>query len=101
MDYKEATLAGRRGEFLRVLLYVAIVAGVCVLLFSLWKIKEALILAFAAVVVAVLLVAATDPIKRHTRLSHSWALVAIGTVLVVTFVSLTWLIGAQVRSQAS
>jgi hypothetical protein len=45
--------------------------------------------------------AATDPMKRHTRLSHSWALVAIGTVLVVMFVSLTWLIGAQVRSQAS
>jgi predicted PurR-regulated permease PerM len=101
MDYKEAAGAGRRGEFLRVLLYVAIVAGVCVLLFFLWRIKEALILAFAAVVVAVLLVAATDPIKRHTRLPHSWALVAIGTVLVVIFVSLTWLIGAQVRSQAS
>ena len=43
MDYKEAAGAGRRGEFLRVLLYVAIVAGVCVLLFFLWRIKEALI----------------------------------------------------------
>jgi hypothetical protein len=54
-----------------------IAAGILSLVFLLWLVREALILTFAAVVVAVLLLATADPIKRHTRLSHVWAVTVV------------------------
>lgn len=77
-----------------------IALGVAVLLLFLWRIADALLLAFAAVLVGILLRAAADPLARRTLLPD-WAalpLVALSTAAGLALV--VWLVGAEVRAQA-
>lgn len=91
----------RRSDLVRVLLHVLVAAGVIVLLLLLWWIREALLLTFASIILAVLLFAATDRVRRWTGLSQSWSLTVVAMVLVVAIGLLAWLVGAQVQSQVS
>ncbi|HET7410043.1 MAG TPA: AI-2E family transporter [Paracoccaceae bacterium] len=89
---------GATAEFVR---RVLIVAGVAAAVFLLWQLREAFLLAFAACIVAVLLLAVAEPIRRHTPLSHRWSL-AIACILILAAVGLLfWLLGAEVRAQIS
>jgi predicted PurR-regulated permease PerM len=101
MAGNEGTSSARRLDLLRVTLTILIAAGILSLVFLLWLVREALILTFAAVVVAVLLLAAADPIKRHTRLSHVWAVTLVGAVLLGLFALFGWSIGSQAAMQIS
>lgn len=101
MAGNEGANSARRPDLLRVTLTILIAAGILSLVFLLWLVREALILTFAAVVVAVLLLATADPIKRHTRLSHVWAVTLVGAIFLSLFALFGWTIGSQVAMQIS
>jgi predicted PurR-regulated permease PerM len=101
MAGNEGASSARRPDLLRVTLTILIAAGILSLVFLLWLVREALILTFAAVVVAVLLLATADPIKRHTRLSHVWAVTLVGAALLGLFALFGWSIGSQAAMQIS
>lgn len=87
---------------LRLVLYGALAAsGVFVGLFLAWRIREALLLAFAAVVVAVLLDAAAKPLMRRAGLARGWALTAVGLAALLLLAAVAWLLGEQLRTQVS
>ncbi|WP_372616812.1 AI-2E family transporter [Falsiroseomonas sp.] len=91
----------RRGT-LRLVLQVALAAaGVFVLLFLAWRIREALLLAFAAVVVAVVLDAAAGPVERWSGLSRSLALAVVALVVALVLLGFGWLLGSSIQSQVS
>jgi predicted PurR-regulated permease PerM len=80
---------------------VAIALGVAVLLLFLWRIVDALLLAFGAVLVAVLLRAAAVPLARRTPLP-AWSAIPLVALLAVLGVGLVgWLVGAEVRQQVA
>ncbi|MCC6887389.1 MAG: AI-2E family transporter [Hyphomicrobiales bacterium] len=81
----------------RTLVVVAIVG----LVLLLWQLRQVLLLTFAGVVVASILVAAADPISRFTPLPHRWALLIAALAIVLAFGLFTTLIGAQVVAQAT
>ena len=95
-------VAEHRADTLRLVMQVALAAaGVFVLLFLAWRIREALLLAFAAVVVAVFLDAAMRPLQRRAGLSRGLALAAVGLALLLLIAGFAWLLGAQIRAQVS
>lgn len=85
----------------RFLRRVALAAGVVVLLLALWTAREAILIAFAAVLVAVLLDAAADGIAARTPISRRWALPVAGLLILGGLALAFTLIGAQVAAQIS
>lgn len=80
---------------------VVIALGVTVLLLLLWRIVDALLLAFGAVLLAVLLRAAAVPLARRTPLP-AWSTIPIVALLIATGLALLGgLVGAEVRDQAA
>ena len=80
---------------------VLIALGVAVLLLLLWRIVDALLLAFGAVLVAVLLRAAALPLARRTPLPE-WSTIPLVALLIAAgFGLVAWLVGAEVQAQAS
>jgi predicted PurR-regulated permease PerM len=95
-------LPERRGDMVRFMLYLTVtVAGVYVALSFAWQIREALLLAFASVVGAVLLLSAAEPIERRTSLSRNWSLVVVAVLLLLLLSGFLWLVGTQLRAQIS
>jgi predicted PurR-regulated permease PerM len=79
----------------RALIAVAIAAAA----YLLWRIRFPLLTAFAAVLLAVLLVSLSDLLSRFARVPHGWALlIAIGLIVGV-IAGLGLLVGTQVRTQ--
>jgi predicted PurR-regulated permease PerM len=87
-----------RGEvaFLR---RVLIVAAVIILALLLWRVRDALLLAFAGVVVAVLLLALARPLEARLGLSRTWSLLAVGGGLGVLVGLAALLVGGQLQVQ--
>ena len=79
----------------RVLIVIAIAAAV----YLLWQARFALLTAFAAVLLAVLLLALTDLLRRYVPIGHGWALGVTVVLLVALLVGLGWLVGSRVQSQ--
>jgi predicted PurR-regulated permease PerM len=96
---REAAPGGWRDEiaFLR---RVLIVAGVVVLLLFLWLVQDALLLVFAAVLIAVPVRALVELLQRRLGLDPRWGLLvaclSVGLPLILVFV----LVGSEVRDQA-
>ena len=66
-----------------------------------WQAREALLLAFAASIVAVILLAAAAPIERWTGLSRRWSLLIAGLVLLAMISGFFFLIGTELAAQLS
>jgi predicted PurR-regulated permease PerM len=67
--------------------------------FLLWHLRDAVMMAFGAVVVAVLLVAFAELLRRFLPLSHSWAVTLAAVLVLLIIAGFAWLMGSQVRSQ--
>jgi predicted PurR-regulated permease PerM len=85
-------------EFIRKFL---IALGLLVLALLLWKLSDVLLLAFGAVLVAIILHAAADALVRYMRVPDRWGLTVAGLVIFVAFIGLAALFGTQVRAQFS
>lgn len=83
-------------EFLhRVLITFAII----VVAYLLWRWLDVFLLAFGAVLVALILRTASEPIDRYTPLNAGWSLLAAGGVLAALLGWSLWLFGATIASQ--
>jgi predicted PurR-regulated permease PerM len=78
--------------FVRRVLIVVTIGGLALLL---WHLVEVLLLAFGAVLVAVLLRVLAEPIARRTPLSNGWALGAATAALLAVIGIAVWLFGAE------
>lgn len=70
-----------------------------VLALALWQIVDALLLAFAGVLVAVFLRGFAQTLSGHTSLSMRWSLVAVGVILLVLIALSMWFLGPRVAEQ--
>lgn len=86
---------------LRFLRRTLIVLGLVILALFFWQILDVLLLAFGAVLVAILLRAFADLIAGHTPLSDKWALAAAMTLVAIAVLGAAALFGAEVRAQIS
>ena len=80
---------------------VLILIGIALPLLLIWVLLDLLVLAFGAVVVAVLLRAIADPIARHSRLGDQGSAVAAVLIVAAVIVGFAWAFGAQLRSEFS
>ncbi len=80
---------------------VLIVAGVAALALLIWTARDALLLAFAAVLVAVMLRAVADWLQHHLRLPARWGVTAACLVIALPLLAVFVLVGSEVRSQSA
>lgn len=78
---------------------VLIVIGIGALALFLWRAVDALLLAFAAVLVGVLLRTAAGPVAQVTRLGQRWAVLIAALLLLGALAFAMSLAGAEVRMQ--
>jgi predicted PurR-regulated permease PerM len=84
------------GRYLQKLLITVVVAALALIALR-WL--QVFLLAFGAALIAVLLRALANPIRRRTPLNAAWSL-AVAVVLVLAIVGLAvWFVGAQVTAQ--
>ena len=79
----------------RVLIAVAIVAAA----YFLWRMRFAMLTAFAAILLGVLLLALTNLLRRFVPIRHGWALGITVVLIVVLVAGMGWLVGSRVQSQ--
>lgn len=79
----------------RVLVTVALGALAVVV----WRISDVIVLAFAGLVIAIVLDAIMRPVMRWLPLSRNWALLVAMTALAVVLGLAGWLIGAEVAAE--
>lgn len=99
-DSRPPSWGGWRSEigFLRRAL---IVVAIVVLTLALWEARAALMLAFAAVVVAVLLLAVARPFRTRLGFGQGWALAAAGLAITGCLALAGVLIGSTVATQVA
>lgn len=86
----------READFVRRVLIVLALAAFALLI---WNLSGVLLLAFGAVLVAVILHAFADVLARHTPVPRRWSLTAAGLLILFGFLAASVLFGAQMRSQ--
>ncbi len=85
-------------EFIRKIL---IALGLVLFTLLLWKLSDVLLLAFGAVLVAILLHSAAGALERYLRVPDRWSLTVATLVIFVVFLAIIALFGTQVRAQFS
>lgn len=75
------------------------VIGLCALTLLAWQLSDVLLLAFGAVLVAVILRAGADLLARRTPVPERWALTVATLVIFGLLIGIMVLFGAQVRGQ--
>jgi predicted PurR-regulated permease PerM len=83
-------------DFIRRLL---IAIGIVALALLLWHLSGVFLLAFGAVLVAVILHAFADVLAKRTPIPERWSLAAAGLLILLGFLIVSVLFGAQMRSQ--
>lgn len=85
-------------EFVRKTL---IVLGIGLLALLLWKLSDVLLLAFGAVLVAILLRAASETLVAYLKVPERWSLTVASLLIFILFLAIIALFGTQVRAQFS
>jgi predicted PurR-regulated permease PerM len=84
----------------RALVYVGVAVAVAILLVLIWYAIDVVLLAFIAVLVAILLRAPADWLSARTRLREGWALALVGVVFLALLIALGVLFGRGVAAEA-
>lgn len=92
------TLPDDDRRFLRRLLMTA---GLVIFLLLLWAAREAILVAFAAVLIAILLDGAAGLLCAHLGLRRKWALLAAGVVIAGFVIGAVALVGTQMAAQVA
>ena len=88
----------RDAEFVR---RVLIVLGIGLVAFVAWRLRNVLLLAFGAILVAVILQAFAEVLVRYARVPERWGLTAATVTILLLFAALMVLFGTQLRVQIS
>lgn len=83
----------------RILLAVGVAAAVALLLLALWYAAHALLMAFAGVLLAILLRAPADWLSARTGLAERWCLVMVLVVLLSAVVGFGFVVAPQISAQ--
>lgn len=78
---------------------VFIVVGVVVLALLFWHLAKVFLLAFAGVLVAIILRTVADTLERWVNVPSGWSLLSAGLLLVLAALGLSFLLGAQILAQ--
>ncbi len=78
---------------------IALAAGMAALLFLAWQARQALLLIFTAMVVAVIFDAASRPFRDHASFSRRWGLAAAALVMAAALGMAGWLVGSRLTAQ--
>lgn len=78
---------------------VLIVMGIGAFALLLWNLSGVLLLAFGAVLVAVILRACAHVLAQHTPLPQRWSLTVAGLLILFGFLAASIMFGAQMRAQ--
>src|SRR5918997_251078 len=78
---------------------VLIGIGLAAFALLLWNLSGVLLLAFGAVLIAVILHALADVLARRTPLPERWSLTVAGLLILIGFMAASLLFGAQMRAQ--
>ncbi|MCB5177537.1 AI-2E family transporter [Microvirga lenta] len=88
-------------EYLRAASRLMIATGIVVLLILLaWQLTDVLLLAFGAILVAILLRSLADLIDAYTPAHGNWSLLAAGLIILAALVAFSLVLGSQVWAQA-
>ena len=80
---------------------VLIALGIAVLALLLWKLSNILLLAFGAVLVAIILQASAELFARYLHIPSRWSLAAASLVILGALIGVIVLFGTQIRAQIS
>ena len=78
---------------------VLIACFVVIGLLAIWKLSDALVLAFGAALLALLLRGLAHEVSRRTRIPESWAVIPVLVLLLGAIIAVGWLFGSQITSQ--
>ena len=79
----------------RVLIFFALAAFAA----ALWTLSELLILVFGSILVAVVLRAIAEPIRRATSIGERWALLLAGLGIIAVLGAISYLFGSRISGQ--
>lgn len=96
-EFSRSTETTGEAKFVRRVLTVAAVAA---FVFLAWHLRHTFVVAFGAVVIAALLLAATDAVRGVLPLGHRWCLAISGILILIVFGLITWIIWPDLRSQS-
>lgn len=88
-----------RDEELAYLRKLLIALAIVALALAAWHVREAFLLAFASVVVGVILDSMAEPLSRRTGLARHWALAIVAVAVIAALAGAVVLTGSQVRAQ--
>ena len=79
--------------------YTLVVLGILVVTLFIWQIKNALLMAFAGVILAIVLGGLAAIIQKYTPLNRIWSLISVGSILLILIVGFGFLFGSQIASE--
>jgi predicted PurR-regulated permease PerM len=79
--------------------YTLVVLGILAVTLFIWQIKNALLMAFAGIILAIILGGLAAIIQKYTPLNRTWSLVSVGTILLIVIAGFGFLFGAQIASE--
>jgi predicted PurR-regulated permease PerM len=79
--------------------YTLVVLAILAVTLFIWQIKNALLMAFAGIILAIVLGGLAAIIQKHTPLNRTWSLVSVGTLLLILIAGFGLLFGSQIASQ--
>lgn len=91
-------LSGKLPDFARRVLIASIIVSA---FFLAWHLRHTIILAFAAVVVATILLAASDLVRRCTPLGHHWSLAVSALFIIMAIGAILWFAWPNIQSQTA
>jgi predicted PurR-regulated permease PerM len=78
---------------------VLVATAIVVLALLIWRVAGALVLAFAAVLLAILLRMIAEPLLDYTRLPEGWAITFVAIPLATLLCAIVWLAGSEISAQ--
>jgi predicted PurR-regulated permease PerM len=87
-----------RAQFAHRVLIVAVLTS---LFFLAWHLRHIFVLALGAVVIAAVLLAATDATRRIVPLGHGWSLAIAGVLILLGISAIVWVGWPNLKSQSS
>lgn len=76
--------------------YTLVVIGVLITTAFLFFIRDALLIAFAGVIVAVIINGFAGIIRRYIPISRGWSIAAVGVIILIVFTSFGFIFGSQI-----
>ena len=79
--------------------YVLVAIGLAAVAALLWRIRDALVIGFAGVVIATVILVGAGVVRRFTRLGEKTSVIVTVLLIILTLGALGWLFGAQTAQQ--